>query len=429
MLLHGSIFSDVGASTNPGALQDAVHLPFVIRTAHGETTNVYLVHAIDCCTGMPVGWKLVIGSPTESDGLACVESILFSKQQAFSRLGVDASIDVFGTPHQLIFDNGPETRGGRIDRLVRLGIDVMHCKSRHAHGKPFIERLNRSLKEALQTLPGCTRMNGRDGQRDPLKLGDPLMSPNELEQWIVRWYYESWANTVLKRHLRTDFHDARKLGDTPALRWRTMTEQLAYPLPLPPSLAEWRMTLYEHDTRAISRKTGISYKGFNYRGVNLGYLVNKYGETHVRVLVNPDDYRQIFVDEGDGLPLVVLNEEFVDETTPAHSFNYMLEALRQAPPEPSQASVAERFRHDVHQRAVQSSSKPARKKQSRVEKNRAVADAVKQSAALHRAEQNPLSKPVGPDRLSASVPSAMDFSVDDVAALPVLSRVSGKEQT
>lgn len=408
--------------------QDAVHLPFVVRTAHGDTSNVYLVHAVDCCTGMPVGWHLVIGSPAESDGLRCVESILFSKKTLFQKLRLEVQIDVFGTPHQLIFDNGPEARGERMHRLVRLGIDVMHCKSRHAHGKPFIERLNRSLKEALQTLPGCTRMDGKDGQRDPIKQGDPLMGPEELEQWIVRWYYESWAHTSLKRHLRTDFHDAVKLGHTPAMRWRKMTEELAYALPLPPSLVDWHMTLYEHEIRTLSRKTGITCRGFNYRGDNLPYLLERYGETHLKVLINPDDYRQIFVDEGDGRPLVVLTEEFVDDSTPAYSFSQMQEALQRQRAQVTEESTQSRFRQDVQLRAVQTSSKPARKKQSRAEKNRAVAEAVKQSTALHRAATNPLSNHSTVTTTSSPLTVAVKLSLDDVPALPVLSRVSGKEQ-
>lgn len=187
--------------------QDAVHLPFVVNTPHGEASNIYLIHAMCCCTGMVVGWHMMIGPPSESDGLKCVESILYSKESKFKSLGLSYDFDVYGTPQKLIFDNGPETKGERMAKLARLHIDVMHCKARHAHGKPFIERLNRSLKEAIQTLPGTTRFNGKDGQRDPVKLGDRLMSFDELHKWVVRWYFESWGNTVLKRHLRTEFRE------------------------------------------------------------------------------------------------------------------------------------------------------------------------------------------------------------------------------
>jgi hypothetical protein len=55
----------------------------------------------------------------------------------------------------------------------------MHCKSRHAHGKPFIERLNRSLKEALETLPGCTRLDAVDGILFGVPRLERLFASNE----------------------------------------------------------------------------------------------------------------------------------------------------------------------------------------------------------------------------------------------------------
>lgn len=404
--------------------QDALHLPFVVETSHGMTSNVWVVHAIDCCTAMPLGWRFVVGAPSISDGLACVECIVFSKRHQFARLHIECGLDVFGTPYKLVFDNGPEARGERMDNLVRLDIDAMHCKARHAQGKPFIERLNRSLKDALQTLPGCTRIDGRDGQRDPVKLGDKLMSVEELERWVVRWYYEDWANTKLKRHMVSDFHDVVRLGSTPAERWRTMTQDLAYALPLSPPMSEWRMTLYEHEVRTLNRKTGITCRGFNYKGENLLYLVQKYGETPQKVLVNPDDYRQIYVDEGDGLPLVPLTEEFVNEATPAYTFSDMRERRKEMDPAKAESPTKTQFRSEVHARAIESTGKPTRKKQSKAEKNRAVADRAKEFQALTRAINNP----VRPPNSLTETTGAHDFLLDDIPSLPVLNRATGEEQ-
>jgi putative transposase len=170
--------------------QDAVHLPFVVITPEGIARTIYLVLAVDVCTGYPVGWRLVVGSPCEMDSLLCLEMYLTpAKAARFAELGIVHALNIYGTPVQVIFDNGPETKGGRIVRLERLEIDVKHCKAKEAQGKPFIERLNRSLKEALQRLSGCTRFEGKDGVRDPEALGDELMTIDALEKWIVRWLY------------------------------------------------------------------------------------------------------------------------------------------------------------------------------------------------------------------------------------------------
>ncbi|WP_446325866.1 hypothetical protein ACRHQ6_27345 [Burkholderia pseudomallei] len=406
--------------------QDALHLPFVVKTPHGVTSNVYLVHAIDCCTGLVVGWCLVIGAPTESDGLQCVESILFSKKARLAKLGLTYALDVHGTPHQLIFDNGPETKGRRMERLTRLDIDPMHCKSRHAHGKPFIERLNKSLKESLQTLPGCTRVDGKDGQRDPVALGDKLMSEKELERWIVRWYHEDWANTELDRHIRSDFRDTTKLGSTPASRWKSLTQEHLFAMPLPPPRSEWLMTLYERDVKTLNRKTGISYKGFDYKGDNVVYLLKRYGEVLLDIYANPDDYRQIYVDDGPDRPLVVLTEQFVNETSPAYSFVRVKELLKEAKPGEQESPEKAAFRSAVHARSIESTGKPASKKPGKAERNRATSNRVKDSAAIRRAAENPI--PARSDMSRANHPEPEQGSFDDVPSLTVLNRIDGEKQ-
>ncbi|MGT2506880.1 hypothetical protein [Cupriavidus basilensis] len=98
--------------------QDALHLPFVAQTPSGVTSQVYLVHAIDCCTSYPLGWRLVVGAPIDTDSLACVEMYMAPlKKKRFEELGIDHAMNVYGTPGQLIFDNGAEAKGGRIQNL------------------------------------------------------------------------------------------------------------------------------------------------------------------------------------------------------------------------------------------------------------------------------------------------------------------------
>ena len=407
--------------------QDAVHLPFVIDTPAGPFSNVYLVHAIDCCTSMPLGWRLVIGSPSESDGLRCIESILFSKTTAFERLDLKPSVDVFGTPHQLVLDNGPETRGERMRKLPALGIDIKHCKARHPHEKPFIERLNRSLKVALETLPGCTRMNGKDGQRDPIKLGDTCMTAQELERWVVRWYYESWIHSPLERLVVTNIHNNENAGDTPAARWAHITQD--QPIPLPPTLNAWRLALFEHHERTLSRKTGITVGGgLSYRGENLSYLIAKYGESTVKVLVDPDDFRQVFVYDEEDLPLVPLTEVGADETSPGYTVSEVKEMRRQQRENAQANDEPAKFRGDLYERSVGSKAKASDKKRSRPARNREVAGAAKKSVALERAHAQPLMTvrrvSTGSDHLAPEEP---DFAFDDISTLSVLNRVDGGE--
>lgn len=407
--------------------QDALHLPFVVNTPHGPTSNVWLVHAIDCGTGMPLGQHLGIGSPASINGLLCVENVFFSKRAQFQRLGIDTDLDPHGTPHLYVFDNGPEAKNERMHKLVRLGIDVTHCRSHEGNGKPFIERLNLSLKRALEVLGGCTRKDGKDGARDPIALGDELMTLDELRVWIVRWLYEHWANQVLKRHLRTQFADIERCGATPAERWRRMTGELAFALPISPSRADWRRVLYEHHDRTLNRKTGISFDGFNYKGPNLPSLIEALGERSVEVLVDPEDFRQVFVEVGGESAPEALTEEFVDETTPAHSFERAKELFKRPAQEPDgpAAQTREKFERDVIAAGAKAqAARSAKGKKSKAEQNRQVKQKSDDAHAVKRAVDRPLPPQNAASESTRTHHPTINF--DEVPALPVLSRRDGE---
>lgn len=410
--------------------QDALHLPFVISTPDGPTSDVWLVHAIDCGTGMPLGMHLRIGAPSAADGLRCVESVFFSKAELFRQFGIDIDLDPHGTPHLYVFDNGPEAKNERMHRMVRLGIDVTHCRSHEGNGKPFIERLNLTLKRGLEVLGGSTRKDGKDGARDPIALGDELMTFEELKQWILRWLYEHWANQVLKRHLRTQFAEAERLGVTPAERWRRMTGELAFAMPISPSRADWRRTVREYHTRTLSRKTGISFEGFNYKGSNLAYLIDTFGENPVEILVDPDDYRQIYVELDGELPPVALTEEFVDDTSPAYSFVRAKELFKSVAPDDGGpgAQAREKVERDVAAAGAKSqAAASANRKKSKAERNREVKTKANDRLALQKAVEQPLAAAESMPPAAAQPQPAINF--DDVPALPVRSRRNGESQS
>lgn len=90
--------------------QDALHLPWRVRTPSGELQDIYLVHAIDVATALPVGWALSIGTPSSATSLACVESILFSKKARLAAMDVHMDADFYGMPACILFDNGSEAK-------------------------------------------------------------------------------------------------------------------------------------------------------------------------------------------------------------------------------------------------------------------------------------------------------------------------------
>ncbi|WP_175701384.1 transposase family protein [Burkholderia ambifaria] len=417
--------------------QDALHLPFVVRTPHGIARTTYLVLAIDVCTGYPVGWHLVIGSPREMDSLLCLEMYLTpAKAARFQELGIAHALNIYGTPAQVIFDNGPETKGGRIVGLERLGMDVKHCKAKEAQGKPFIERLNRALKEALQLLPGCTRFEGKDGMRDPEALGDELMSVEALEKWIVRWLYEDWVNSPLDR-LRWDelLVDSIK-GKTPHERLTYQTEEMGHPITMPPPRREWMAALFEHKMCVLSAKTGITLEhGFRYRGEAMPYLLARYGDrAQLHVVYNPDDFRQAYVYEGDDLPLVTLTHEHVRPDTPAWTFAEAKARFDAGMDDWTVPDEKVQFQRDMDEAVTQNGTAKKRRSRGKREENQETVRRAKEGTAVQRAIGRPLSTaaPFGPSPSTNPSLPAEDLqsdaiSYDDAPVMDIVNRNTGEK--
>ncbi|MGB6100915.1 MAG: transposase [Comamonas sp.] len=419
--------------------QDALHLPFVVRTPHGVARTVYLVLAIDVCTGYPVGWHITIGAPREMDSLLCLEMYLTpAKAVRFKQLGIAHTLNIYGTPSQVIFDNGPETKGGRIVRLEVLGMDVKHCKAKEAQGKPFIERLNKSLKEALQRLPGSTRFDGKDGHRDPEALGDELIHIEELEKWIVRWLYESWVNSPLERLRWDELLVGTVKGKTPLERLRYLTEEMGHPITMPPSRQEWMAVLFEHKTCTLSAKTGITLEhGFRYKGDAMSYLLGKYGDhAQLRVVYNPDDFRQAYVYESDDLPLVTLVHEHVRADSPAWTFAEAKARLDAGMADWAHPIDKVRFLRDLDDAVTAKPGKSRRKGKARGkrEENQETVRRAKDFSAVARTLEHPLataaafgSAPSSHTPLSPQEPEATDINYDDAPEMAIVNRTTGEK--
>lgn len=413
--------------------QDVVHLPFVLKTPTGISSEVQLAHAIDCCTSVPLGWKLIVGAPTDADTLACIEMYMSPiKSEHFKRLGIKSGLNLCGTPGQLVVDNGQEVMGPRIQKLEALGVDVKHCRAHAGHEKPFIERLNLSLKRKLQTLPGSTRFNGKDGERDPVALGDELMTLEELEVWIVRWFYELWAHQNLERLKWDVILDSSVEGETPAKRWR-FCEDTCYPISLPPPRNEWLAALYEHTECKLNAKSGIAVKGLRYKGRKLNELIARHGNgCSMRVIYDPDDFRYVYVCEGDDLPLVTLTHEHLRPETPAWSMREAKNRLEELGSASNRSPEAERFEQDLLNRSLGDASSGKRRKPSKRERNRQTAQLAKHERAVLKAVEKPGPQPPllfaqnpdpDTDNLDDTAPCQLE---DDTTLLQVRARNDGR---
>lgn len=364
---------------------DSLHLPFIARGPGGEMlAELWLMVVIDCYTSMPISWRLMKKRPTVDDTLACLERAMYPKRQIFVALNINCPLDPYGTPIQLIVDNGSENKGERMDRLTLIGINLERTPAHSGHRKPFIERLHGALKSDLEVLPGCTRFNGKDGERTEQAKEDDLMTFEELERWIVRWLYEKWANRMLERFITADYHLERDDGTTPMERWAKY--ERVCPIPLPPEPDRWNAVKLEETTRSLSPKTGIPLEGFRFRGENLPKLIRQYGpDAKVRVLYSPVDYRFIYVPDKDSSCLLKLINDEVTEETPAFDFDEAKRRRKHVRASGGPAADAlEQFDKDLMNAATKKS------KRSRKEANREQHDTALLEAAMARQRESPL---------------------------------------
>jgi putative transposase len=376
--------------------QDAVHLPFVVRTPWGVSRDVWLVHAIDCFSSYPLGWVFVVGSVSTSDALSCLERVMFEKKGLFEQFGIPGTYDLFGTPSLVIFDNGPENKGSRLPRVGGVGIDTLHCRSHGAHGKPFIERMNRSLKEYLEGLDGCTRFDGDDGVRDPEQEGDELPTLAQLEADVVGFFYKHWIHKELDRLTSMVFVD-QFLGNTPAQVLRKYVGEEENSLSMPPDLEKWRAVRYERERLKLSRKTGITVSPFEYRGPGLDRLIKLVGEVRVDVLRDPDDFRYVWVpiEHEHGPEQVRLENKCIGPNTPAYTF---AEAKKiwdeaRAGDNPDEA-VKEAFDAEIRARRAADSAARAKRRQSKRAASSATTSASREHDAVERAMRHTEPPPV-----------------------------------
>lgn len=150
------------------------------------------------------------------------------------------------------------------------------------------------------------------------------------------------------------------------------------------------------------------------------------------MLFNPDDFRHVYVYEGDDLPLVTLPHEHLRPETPAWSFSEAKDRFKNQKSSVKRAPQAEKFDQDMHEKVVADSLAPKRKKPSKYERNRETARRDKAARAVARASLHPGPVPLPPtcrlSKASEEAPAAaqpIGSIFDDAPLLPVLDRANG----
>ena len=210
----------------PGALH-AAHPLDIVQIDHTQA-DVFVVDrfdrrtlgrpwlsvAIDVSTRCVLGIYLGMERPNAATVALLISRIVLPKNDWLNSLGADAEWPMHGIPKTLHLDNAAEFRGRALTLgCAEYGIDLDYRPVGRPHYGGHIERLNRTLMQRLQGLPGATGNSpkGRKASRPEAKAS--LTLP-DLERWL--------ALEISQRYHHSEHRGLH--GATPASAWLARAE-------------------------------------------------------------------------------------------------------------------------------------------------------------------------------------------------------------
>jgi putative transposase len=185
----------------------------------------WLTLAIDVYARMIVGIYLTFEPPSSHSVLQCLKFAVLPKDSFLEQFpDIKNSWPVVGLFKTVVFDNGLDAHGGRVRYICEeIGSSVQYCPSRSPWFKGTVERIYRTLNEALlHAIPGTTFSNTRQrGAYPSEKLC--RMDKTAFLQVLVRWIVDVYHVTP-----------HRSTGMPPLERWKQSAATSAVDLPLSP---------------------------------------------------------------------------------------------------------------------------------------------------------------------------------------------------
>jgi putative transposase len=168
----------------------------------------WLTLAIDVCTRMVVGYYLSFDAPSETSVAMCVAQAILPKEEWLLLHKVEADWPVWGRPHKIHVDNGPDFRSSSFRQSCMMhGIHLEFRPVKQPRYGGHIERLLGTLLREIHDLPGTTfsSIKQREGY-DPERHA--AMTKSEFEEWFV---------TLICMVYHQRLHSA--IGMSPLKRW------------------------------------------------------------------------------------------------------------------------------------------------------------------------------------------------------------------
>lgn len=145
----------------------------------------WVTMAIDMYSRMVVGYYISLEAPSAVSVAMCLVQAMLPKHEWLNHHSVEGEWPVWGKPHELHSDNGPDFKAkALIQSCTAHGIDRQFRPRKKPHWGGHIESLMEGNAKVFGKLKGAT-------QRNPVERGDvnsdkeAIMSFDALETWLI----------------------------------------------------------------------------------------------------------------------------------------------------------------------------------------------------------------------------------------------------
>lgn len=146
----------------------------------------WITVAIDVFSRMTVGYYLSFDAPSTTSVAMCISHAMLPKEEWLLRHDVEGTWPVWGRPHKVHVDNGPDFRSQSLRQSCSMhGVDLEFRPVKRPHYGGHIERLQGTLLKEIHDIPGTTFSSVAErGEYDSEK--NAVMTKDEFERQLIK---------------------------------------------------------------------------------------------------------------------------------------------------------------------------------------------------------------------------------------------------
>ena len=339
----------------------------------------WITVAIDVHTRMILGLVVSMEAPSAFAAGRCIAQAMTPKDDYLRKLGVGGEWPAYGKPHIVHMDNAKEFRGEVLKTAcAAYGIETQFRRVKTPRYGGHIERLMRTIGEAIRELPGATFSNPKEriGYDSDDKAA---MTLSEFEAWLVD-------------HVVNGYHQRphSQLDDMPPIeKWRQGIERIGMPWP-PADPQRLHLDFLPFEWRTVGRK-GILNDHIHYYENDLRHWINKTDPAHPKlkrkflIRVDPRDISTIWFLDPDRKEYVRVST--LDKTRPPIS-SWEWNAVKRAARADGNAKVDESLLFTTYKRLLERAKEAVAKTKAARKAQQRAADTQKHAASTQEGSKH-----------------------------------------